>query len=218
MADPIEILLVANEYDPHSQALLRELGLTGARALCYNLNDFRQSRFKMYSGNLVIKPNDEWISISSRSVVWWHRSGNIDSEGLEQDEATFAHEEAFHLLRGALTAQNVCWIDDPYIIERADSKPFQLRTASQLGAQIPETLTTNDVASAKEFARGRRVIAKPISPGRGIRPYTSEVPHDMLEMVDAMPTTLQELVDATADLRVVSIGESVWTWRRPREP
>lgn len=81
---------------------------------------------------------------------------------------------------------------------------------------VPDTLVTSDPAAARAFAAAGPVVAKAVSTGLGIAPFTDTVTADQLELVAACPVLLQRRVLAAADLRVVTVGMEVLTWSRPR--
>jgi hypothetical protein len=117
---------------------------------------------------------------------------------------------------GMFSAVGVRWVDEPFDVERAELKLLQLSIASGLGLATPPTQVTNDTSVAREFASGRRIVAKPLSPGVGIAPFVAEVAEAELEKVASMPTLLQGLIEASADLRVVVVNGEAWAWRRSR--
>jgi glutathione synthase/RimK-type ligase-like ATP-grasp enzyme len=108
-------------------------------------------------------------------------------------------------------------VDHPFIVARAEVKQWQLAAARGLGIRVPATHITNCPETARDFTSGRRIIAKALSPGIGIAPFVAEVFDTDLDAVRALPTLLQELVPASADIRVVVVGRESWVWRRPRE-
>ena len=213
----VDVVVVADPEEPHCDAVLAELTSLGSSALRYNLSDFLATGLRLEPGALHLHLAGEWRTLTRETSVWWYRTGNVDTDGLDPEEACLAHDEGVHLIRGALGSASVRWIDEPFNVDRADTKPIQLNVAARLGNRVPDTLVTNDPVIAHTFAAGRRVVAKAVSPGVGITPYVDEVPDCALDMVQGLPTLLQEYVPATADLRVVVVTTRAWVWRRPRE-
>ena len=157
--------------------------------------------------------------MSSSTTVWYRRLGAPAVEGFKPDEAQLIRDEIPHILIGALSACGVRWVDEPFEVERAERKLFQLSTASRMDLMVPRSVVTNDSTAAIRMLKTTRVVAKPLSPGQGIAPYVDEVHRGDLEEVAGSPVLLQELiVAASGDLRVVVIGSLSWTWRRPRSP
>src|SRR5665213_2986274 len=97
-------------------------------------------------------------------------------------------------------------------------KLWQLTQAANLSIATPNYVVTNDFETAREFVAAANVVAKPLSPGIGIAPFVDLVCIEDLDSAANFPTFFQALIPATADLRVVVIGDNAWTWRRKREP
>ena len=58
--------------------------------------------------------------------------GIVAVEELDALEGRLAQEEALQLLRGGLLATGARFVDDPFAIDRAETKELQLRVASEL--------------------------------------------------------------------------------------
>jgi glutathione synthase/RimK-type ligase-like ATP-grasp enzyme len=144
--------------------------------------------------------------------------GSVDTGQLEPDEAQLAIDEAPYLLIGMLKAAGVRLVDEPFDIQRAEIKQVQFAVADRIGAVSPVTRITNDYGSALDLASRGRIVAKAVSPGSGIAPFVGEVSRADLELVTGLPTMLQELIDATADLRIVVVDRDVADHRKlPRD-
>ena len=212
----LDVLTVDDEGDAHGQAVIEELLALGLSAARYNLTDLNRHPIIVRTGvvDLVIDEHD--YQITAATTVWWRRQGWADVSHLDDEEAQLAHDEGPHILRGALQSAGVRWVDDPSVVDRAELKLFQLQAASNLGIRVPDSAATNDPAAARRFATTGSCVAKALSPGFGITPYTDTVTNEDLDRVAQLPALLQEEVTASADLRVVVIGTSAWMWRRPR--
>ena len=215
MAD-LDVLVVDNEGDPHSQAVIEELLELGVSALRYNLADLRRNLITVRPGVMKLVTEGHRYRITPKTTVWWRRYGRVEVSDLEHEEAQLAQDECPHILNGALQSAAVRWVDDPNDVDRAELKVFQLQAASRLGIRFPDSLVTNDPALARQFTAGRRCVAKALSPGTGIAPFTDTVTDADIDLLSQLPALLQEKISATADLRIVVIGDEAWMWRRPR--
>jgi hypothetical protein len=168
-------------------------------------------------GYLDVHVDSRWERVTHRTTVWWFRLGSIDVDDLDPDEARLVQDEAPYLLRGALAGAGVRWVDDPFDIQRAEGKLSQLAAARAVGAAIPDAVQTNHRAAVDELAAGGRIVAKAVSPGIGIAPFVDRVLPEDLGRIETSPTLIERLIDASADLRVVTVGGQAWVWRRPRE-
>lgn len=213
----LDVLVLDDPDSQHArlvQTAVLARGATCKRLNCADLGDrsveIRPGEFRFRSGG------SEW-EVSSSTTVWYRRLGSTGIDGDDLAETQFIRDEMPHVLIGGLIACGVRWIDEPFDVDRAERKLFQLSTASRMGIPVPQTTTTNDPATAVEMATAGRVVAKALSPGLGIAPSVEEVGAGDLGEFGGLPTLLQELVaSADADLRVVVIGPRAWAWRRPR--
>jgi hypothetical protein len=216
-SDAVHVLVVASADDDHARVVLQSLATLGVRALRFNLDDVRTVRQLAETGSFKLLSAGQWNLVDFRTTVWWRRAGIVAVEDLDALEARLVEEECVELLRGGLLTAGARFVDDPFVIARAETKELQLSVARGLGVRVPATLVTNDLHQAREFAKDRRIVAKAVSSGEGIAPFVAECEPDDLGRLEAAPVMLQELVDARADLRVVVVGAESWAWRRPRE-
>ena len=212
----VDVVLVGDETDPHITLVRDRLEASGSRTLRWNLGDLRSSEHVAELGQLAVLVDGTWALVTPPTTVWWHRSGAVDVSGLDPEEARLVAEESPIMLRGALLAAGVRWIDDPYVIDRAESRFAQLAAARAVGLAIPGTRQTNSMAAAEALRDLGAVVAKPVSPGQGIVPFTDILTDEEFDLLEGNPTFLQQLVTAKADLRVVTVGGASWVWRRSR--
>ncbi len=218
MADDyhIDVLLVGDAEDQHLQAVSDRLVAQSRRPFRWNLADLRGREHVAEPGQLALRDGDCWALVTSRTTVWWQRAGLVDVAGLDVEEARLAVEEGARLILGALAAAGARWIDDPYVIERSENRFVQLNAARSIGCTVPRTAQTNTAAGTKALRDAGSVVAKAVSPGTGITPHVDILTGAELDRIDGCPTFLQQFVKAKADLRVVTVGEQSWVWRRDR--
>lgn len=213
----VAVLIIADDDDPHALLILSLLSQKDVPALTLNLAKLRGVPLSIQRSQLTIGSGADARRLASSTTVWWYRAGTTPVEDLDPDEAALIADENPHLLRGALEACGVRWVDPPHIVTRAEVKLYQLAVADQLGIRTPDTLVTSTPEEAGRFQTGRRVVTKALSPGLGIAPFTSEVGSQDLQALTTNPALLQELVTATDDARVVVVNGESWVWTRPRE-
>ncbi|HEX8475271.1 MAG TPA: MvdD family ATP-grasp ribosomal peptide maturase [Pyrinomonadaceae bacterium] len=106
-------------------------------------------------------------------------------------------------------------------IRHAENKQLQLQAAREIGLEIPQTLTTNDAAAVRDFARTCEtgMITKMLSSfaiyedGREKVVFTNAVTGDDLAKLDGLhlcPMTFQEMLPKALELRVTIVGEKVF--------
>lgn len=218
-AEEIDVLIVAGRDDPHAQAVADSLDQLGSAwlRLCYS--DLPGAHLTWSpAASLTVTQGGTHRCVSKATTVWWRRSGSLDTGELGALEAKLCDDEIHAIVPAALDTVGVRWVDAPANQWSAGEKLRQLATVHQLGIRYPETLVTSSPTDARDWALARvtPVVAKAASSGFGIAPFVETVPADELARVQHCPTMLQELVDATADLRVVTIGDHAFGWRRPR--
>jgi len=214
----VDVVAVTDPDDLHWTVVSEHLDRPRSTVIRFNLADLRRTPLISEMGYLNLTIDGRSYLISSRTCVWWRRPGVVETSGLDDEEARLAFDEGPPLLLGALEQADVRIVDHPFVVARSEIKQLQLAIAQRLGISVPATLVTNDSGYARIFAADRKIVAKAVSPGFGIAPYVAEVFDDELDSLKALPTMLQELVPAMADLRVVVLGNDTWTWRRRREP
>ena len=211
-------MLVADAGDLHGAAVDARLLALGARTLRLNLSDLHSRSLISRDGALDIAEEGSWSRVDRETTVWWFRAGSARwPEGTEADEQQLITDEAPAVLVGGLRAAGVRWVDDPDAIRQAELKLSQLAVAAALGIATPRWAATNDSVAARQLADGQPVIAKSLSAGHGIAPFTAVVLPEDLDHPGDLATLLQRKVNAEADIRVVIIDGQVWAWRRERE-
>jgi hypothetical protein len=214
----VDVLLVADDGDPHCTAVDARLQTLGTKTLRLNLSDVPSRLLISKIGALDIAGDGGWARVDGETTVWWFRAGSVRSQkGIKPDEQQLIADEAPAIFVGALRAAGVRWVDDPDIIRRAEWKLSQLAVAAALGITTPPWTVTNSPDAARQLADGHVVVAKPLSSGHGIAPFTAAVLTEDLDRPGDLATLFQRRVDANADVRVVVIDGQTWAWRRARE-
>ena len=151
-----------------------------------------------------------------------------------------AMSEIRSVFRGfcSMLPPGVRWVNDPYIEDRVDNKIYQHYSAKNFGLRIPDTLVTNDCARAREFFKQHEsgVIIKQLSDISLVEQkpfknefgeddvevngfYTSEVTGNDIGEIDqyltpgSAPVLLQEKLLKRSELRVIVVGDRVFTYR-----
>ena len=213
----LDVLILDDPDSRYAQLVHDALAVRGVTSQRLNCADLGDSLVATRIGELRFHSVElEW-EVSPATTVWYRRLGAPAVEDFDSEEAQLVLDEMPHVLIGGLASCGVRWVDEPFDVERAERKLFQLSTASRMQLAVPHSVVTNDPAVATHMSQTMRVVAKPLSPGQGIAPHVDEVRTGDFSEFGGLPVLLQELVvGADADLRVVVIGSRAWTWRRPR--
>jgi hypothetical protein len=214
----LDVLVVAGPDDQHANAVSELIARRGGQVARLNLSTWRGTSVQWsLDQGLSLSSQGGTLTANSTTAVWWRRTGWVPVEDFAEPEAELVSGEASALLVGVLLAVGPRWVDHPFAVALAEVKLHQLAVASKLGIRVPTSVVTNIVSAAKEFASRMPVVAKPVSSGLGLAPYTALVPDELLLLVRENPTLLQSAVGSTADVRVVTVRGEVFSWRRPRK-
>ncbi len=160
-------------------------------------------------------------AIESRFIkgAWYRRPGapQIHSKVTEAGLRSYAFEESVELLQALYALIDLKWLNDPFAIRKAESKPLQLLLARELGFNVPMTLITTDPNKINEFYDSclGEVVIKPLrralfkSGGDEYVIFTSklaEADRDVLESVQYAPSIYQEFINKALDIRVTVVG------------
>jgi hypothetical protein len=209
--------VVAPPRDPHAEVIQRLLHQSGVLSARTSLADWSNHGIAWTSPDeMLMTIEGEDVVIDSSTTVWWRRPGWFENAILEDDELALARDEAAIIFPGALDAAAVRWVDGPWVTTRSGNRLVQLRTAHAIGARVPDSLATNSTGAAKSFIQDGVTLAKTISTGPGLAPFVDRVEDGDMALVRSAPVLLQRVIDARADWRIVTVGESSVGWRRPR--
>lgn len=235
-----QIVIVTEQFDPHTDDVIRALRQMGHEPIRLNTNDIPLNvliSFYItdhdYDGTIKITANGRSIDITDIRSIWWRRPSDFPlPSNLSEQEREFAKTEIQHTLNGLWASTDCYWMSFPSKIREASWKMGQLKRASQLGFEIPRTLITNDPNEALGFYDmcNGKVIYKVMSDpflGTGKTPYLAvnqeptvpratyttlinEAELSMFDTVHTVPCQFQEYIDKKIELRVTVIGNEVF--------
>lgn len=157
--------------------------------------------------------------LSSIESVWYRRPTLFERHMLPVAEkeldyslsALQRHNNAFtHLFPDAM------WISTVRNIRRAENKPLQIKDASRIGFNIPDTLFASDPEQAKAFVQKYGVC---VAKTQAVRfPTNRTVFTKIITKEDNLsfdgikndPYIFQELIDPLIELRVTVVGDKVF--------
>jgi glutathione synthase/RimK-type ligase-like ATP-grasp enzyme len=149
---------------------------------------------------------------------------NISAKS-SQEYSVFICQELHDILFGSLLNLNgVLWMNNPQQVMLANLKTLQLSIARDFGFIIPKTVMSNSREVLMDFFSQMKgnVVTKAIHMGnissngdsQHTLLYTSKVNKeslDILQETNAIPILLQEYIANKSELRVVVIGDRVFT-------
>jgi glutathione synthase/RimK-type ligase-like ATP-grasp enzyme len=214
------LLIVTNREDYTADWLILELERRSAPYLRLNTEDAatRVGIGWRENGSGWLHVRGVRYELSDITAVWFRRPvAPSVSPGLDRDAVAWAVGETLEALEGLWRTLDALWVNHPQANAAAASKPEQLRTARQLGFEVPATLVTNDREALAAFAdeHGPQLICKPLREGRVVVAgeeqlfYSSLLDRNALAPLDDFgpePYLVQQLVPKRYDIRVTVIG------------
>lgn len=218
------VLVIAQEEDAHTRAVLREIERLDGDVIVADLSDFpERAQLNVYytccgerQFELSIAGRDH--DLDTVGAAWWRRpqQPRVSSEIAHETHRLFALNEAAEALAGLWHALDVFWVNDPALDHVAHRKIAQLRVAQRCGFRLPDTLISNDPDKVRRFVDGhgyRSIAYKAFSAleeewreTRVLR--TEEIA--LLDNVRYAPVIFQEYIEAVYDLRITLVGDDVF--------
>jgi len=219
------VLIVSDEFDPHVDQMVALLTSYGVDCVRWIQGTFPATSSVTLAAadsafSCEIAMQERCIDVQTIRSVWYRHPGPPDRpSGVTDEESRFALAEIRSALAGLYRLSGCFWVNHPDRIRSAESKPYQLKLAAELGFRIPRTLITNDPEKVRQFhaANGRQVIYKPLNSGfmlsRERLCYTKLLSNTDLAHIGLIrnaPGIFQEHIPKRLELRVTIIGQDVF--------
>lgn len=222
------ILIVTNKEDLTVDYVIIELTKRGIPFFRFNTEDFPTKIFITFKHAGHEISVDIWnkykrIDLKEIKAAWYRRPGMpiISSAIYDNEYRSYATIESVAVLQSLYRLLGYKWLNHPLDIAAAESKPYQLVLAKEIGFNIPRTLITtspNDLLCFYKLCNNR-VIVKPLKQAtlRGINEelvvFTSQVTTDDLKDVESIrysPCIYQEHIEKEIDIRVTIVGNNIF--------
>ena len=223
-----KILIVTQDSgDPHVQAVQKELANLGESPAVfkrYAEGHYISYIFDKEEARLSISIDEENIRLTSDAIksVFWRPKPILHPETLGEP-GTVNERFRMYEWRLALHAlsdfcENSKWVNSIDSTKKIMSKPAQLRMALKNGLQIPKGIVSNSSGDIKAhlFETGE-IIYKTLSSFMTFQSviYTTKTDLDEInnqqEAIFLAPGIYQEEIDKQYELRVIVVGEQVFT-------
>ncbi len=225
----MSILIITRSDDNESVALVAEaVARGGGHTIRFDTDRYptevHLSAYYGAAGDERLTLTNEEGEFDLREVTAvWHRRLNFGARLPATLDAQLRHAslgEASAAAHGMLASLRAFRVDEVRHIRHAENKQLQLQAAREIGLDTPRTLTTNDPAAARAFAKSceGRVVTKMLSSfavydeGRELVVFTNPVKPEDLEDLSGLslcPATFQELLPKALELRVTVVGQRV---------
>lgn len=218
------VLVLSSLYDLAADMVVSKLEAAGVSYLRLNrqaLPDHRVAVDPLAPTMTVRGPAGRHVVSRPRSV--WYRAPIFDRNApgvpLSVDEQ-LDRTQWLAFLRSLAVFKDARWMNDPSATYLAESKPYQLAVANELGFNVPRTLVTNDVQSIEASFPADLVIKSLDSvllheAEHSLFTYTTILDHSSLsdDNVGSVPAIAQQALKDKVDMRITVVGDDVFAVR-----
>lgn len=225
----MSVLIITHSEDNESVArVIEAIASRGGRTIRFDTDryptDVRLTAYYGPGGDERLTLANEEGEFDLREVTAvWHRRLSFGAKlpaSLDRQMRHASLGETIAAAHGMLASLKAFRMDHLPHIRHAENKQLQLQTARELGLDTPRTLTTNDPAAARAFARSCEsgMVTKMLSSfaiyeeGKELVVFTNPVqPEDLHDLsgLNLCPATFQELLPKTLEIRATVVGQRV---------
>jgi MvdD family ATP-grasp ribosomal peptide maturase len=225
----MSVLIITHSNDNESVARVTgAIARKGGHTIRFDTDryptDVRLTAYHGPSGDERLTLTNEQGEFDLREVTAvWHRRLNIGSHlpaGLDKQLRHASLGEASAAVHGMLASLNAFRVDHLHYIRQAENKQLQLQVARELGLETPRTVTTNDPAAVRAFAKSceGEMVTKMLSSfaiydeGKELVVFTNAVKSEDLADLSGLslcPATFQELLPKALEIRSTVVGQRV---------
>ena len=225
----MSVLIITHSDDNECVARVAEaIARRGGHTIRFDTDRYpTEVRLTAYYG----ASNDERLTLTNEEgefdlrevTAIWHRRVNLGGRLPATLDKQLRHAslgEASAAAHGMFASLKAFRMDHLHHIRHAENKQLQLQVARELGLHIPRTLTTNDPAAVRMFAKScdGGIVTKMLSSfaiydeGKELVVFTNAVKPEDLEDLSGLsicPATFQELLPKSLEIRVTVAGRRV---------
>ena len=217
-----EVLLLSNLYDFSTDEVAHGLEQKGISYLRLNREDLSKHRISLDPigqeltiegpvGHRVV--NEHLRSVFFRQPVFLRNTPSIPLSPEQQLEIS----QWMAFLRGLSIFENAMWVNSPKATYIAESKPYQLHIADEVGFAIPRTVITNSIDEIRSRFPAEVAIKSVDSVllrdgDQSMFTYTSILSSQDITMASlrTAPVIAQEVLAPKIDLRVTVVENQVF--------
>lgn len=227
-----KVLIITHSLDNECIDIVSDkLKAQGAQVVRFNVDKYPleyslSSCYENKEWRIYLDFEGKRESIQDITALWYRRSHNLGSglkQVLEGEYLSSVHGEIRQTLFGMLEGMHCFQIGKFSQYRRLDSKEEQMKIASALGLNIPETCITNSPEEARRFVLDHEhgAIVKMQSSfaiyreGREHVVFTNVITKDNLESIDSLqycPMQFQEKIEKALELRITIVGDAVFAF------
>lgn len=207
------------------KAVVNELKKRGHDAVLFKQDKCLEGEyliFEIINGKAIysIVVDGQIYKIDNFSAIWYMKPHLprelINFKPVEYRQ--FIHRQ-FRAMRTGLWSifRHKKWIDDPWRIQIAENKLYQLSLAAQIGFKLPDTIVTSDPSRIKSFYQKykKNIIVKLLTSSPIVDHVlcTNRVTAEYLKQIDSVrmsPSIFQECISKEYELRITIVGDKIF--------
>ena len=163
------ILVLTNFFDPTSDLVIKRIDERGlGKVVRFHPEEI------VNNNNVYVRNKDDCVriitsklSFSAKDVgsVWYRRPSFPKIKSKEEEVSRYEELEFRALVEGLYgTLDNARWYSDDYSMQRASNKLHQIRVASRLGVNVPQTIICHNDLEVIKNINPSDYIVKPLNP------------------------------------------------------
>jgi len=207
------------------QLVVNELEKRGHKAIFFKQDKCLEGEylvFEIINNNLIysIVVDEKMYNIDDFSAIWYMKP-HLPVSLMKFEPAEYRQfiQKQFWSMRIALWSifRHKKWLDNPWNIQIAEDKLFQLKCAIQIGLNVPETLVTSDPIRVRKFYKKHNgnIVVKAL----GVSPiidkvlYTNKLTDKDMAQINSVkmsPSIFQTYVSKKYELRITVVGDKIF--------
>jgi len=213
------ILIITHKGDFTADYVINKLNKRHIKYKRFNCEDLFQNPFAIkFNGKMEYTILNEYDYKS----VWFRRTKLPEFSGLKNSELFYVINETECFFKNLFYSLSSKWLSKPHAVYAAENKLLQLKTAQQIGFNIPKTLITNSKDELLNFYLENKedIIIKPlyqtkIQSGESDEfIFTNPIPKNIIDEIDHFdltPCIFQQNIAKEYEIRATLVGEQVFS-------
>ena len=220
------ILVLTNFFDPTSDLVIKRIDERGlGKVVRFHPEEI------VNNNNVYVRNKDDCVriitsklSFSAKDVgsVWYRRPSFPKIKSKEEEVSRYEELEFRALVEGLYgTLDNARWYSDDYSMQRASNKLHQIRVASRLGFNVPQTIICHNDLEVIKNINPIDYIVKPLNPSNCVAKnsdfqaclntiaFSKELLDWYVNLEQKFPIFLQKKIIKNKELRVTVIGKDI---------
>lgn len=208
-----------------SKLVVKELEKKGHKHILFEQDKCLEGAYLTFEiqkgrAKYFIISNGKKYDVDDFSIIWYLKPF-LPRQLLQYDIAeyrAFIHKQFFSMREAIWTVfKDKKWLNDPWAIHKADNKIYQLKTAIDVGFDVPDTIITSNPDEVKEFyaKNDENIIVKVFaaSPMLDKALFTNKVTAEYMKKIDSVkmsPAIFQSIIPKDYELRITVVGEKIF--------